>query len=174
MTTKLEAHTQTADSVPKTDFKVWRTLRLGTGLKTEEDFEKSLKDAGHVICVDRILGGRNVTRIESEVDLVRCSLTELGFDRPTLRRDVITRGEELGLKRCVAEVGPQLRLQYLDQPPGEKLVVAMSDYSDFEGERGVFVVNHEREALILGGTHGSAIGNLILPDWQIVFVKPRD
>lgn len=176
MTTETDTHIQTADSVPKTDFKVWKTIRLGTGLNTEEDFEAALKGGGFIICVDRVLGGRMVSPSEIEVDLVLCTIADLGFTTTTtLRKDVISRGEDLGLEKCVAEVGPQLRLQYADQPPGERLIIAMNDYSDYHEQRGVFVVCcTDKGKLALAGNHGSAIGSRVLLDCQMVFVKPRN
>ena len=65
-----------------------------------------------------------------EVGLVRATLSELGIDgRKDPKRswcllsgpflaDVLRRAEAHGLGICRAEVGPQLRLQYSDQPQG--------------------------------------------------------
>lgn len=130
----------------KPDFKTWRTVKLGTGLKTADDFRKAHKKADCKIgdWGNDILGKpafeQSVAEKETEVELVNVSVAELGFKDGATRKDIYNRAQELGLDLCPAEVGPQLRLQYQDQPKGEWVVIAMEPISDSDGDLCVFDV----------------------------------
>lgn len=56
--------------------------------------------------------------------------------------DIYQKAKKQGLQLCPAEVGPQLRLQYADQPAGEWLVIAMEPIKDSVGGLSVFFVGH--------------------------------
>lgn len=125
-----------ANSEVKKEFKVWRTIKLGTGLKTADDFCKALKES----CYDIQIGGASyilynpaftVSSTEKEVELVRTTTKELGFENlyQPLRK-IYRQAEKVGLELCPPEVGPQLRLQYKDQLVGEILIIAMEPIAD--------------------------------------------
>lgn len=59
-----------------------------------------------------------------KINLVNVSVADLGFDKCTSLKDIYKRAIEVGFELCPEEVGPQLRLQYLNQPKGEWLCVA--------------------------------------------------
>ena len=63
------------------------------------------------------------------------SVYELGIktDRALLT-DIYSQARMLGFALATAEVGPQLRLQYFDQPIGEFLNVAMAPIMTPNGE----------------------------------------
>lgn len=125
------------------DFQTWRTLKLGTGLKTADDFRKALKKIGSIgDWADDILGkpAFMASDTESEVELVVRSVEELGFKDGATREQIYNRAKEIGLDLCPAEVGPQLRLQYKDQPKGEWLLIAMEPITDSHGGLRVFRV----------------------------------
>lgn len=122
-----------ADPLP--EFKVWRTVRLGTGLRTADDFRAALT-AANCRFNDAILShiedrtveisedGRDVQLVilrdeEEDLGLDLFNDTELSYD------DLCARAQSLGLALCPPEVGLQLRLQYEDQPKGEWLQIAM-------------------------------------------------
>ena len=104
-------------------FPVWKTIKLGTGLKTADDFRQALKASGFEIgnWANEILGKPAFTAAakETEVELVRVSVAERGFKNGATRKDIYQRAQELGLELCPNEVGPQLRLQYKDQQYNE-------------------------------------------------------
>lgn len=52
------------------------------------------------------------------------------------------RAGELGLDLCPPQTGPDLRLQYDDQPLGERIYVAMKPIPSSDGEPRIFVVEH--------------------------------
>jgi hypothetical protein len=104
-----------------------------------------------------------------EVRTVRLRVADLGFPEGALTREIIGSDEdrdlfghlapytggryrEMGLDLCSAEVGPCLRLEYADQPQGERLHIAMKPIEDNTGEPRIFVVEHNSEGLSLDAT----------------------
>ncbi len=61
-------------------------------------------------------------------------------------------GQQFGLHLCPPVVGPELRLQYLDQPLGEKLQIAMRPIAASDGEPRIFVLAHRVGGLSLDAT----------------------
>ena len=61
--------------------------------------------------------------------------------------DIIARAKEIGLFPCPAEVGPALRLQYIDQQAAEDLCVIMEP---IDGE--MFEIIHGSSGLFIQGT----------------------
>lgn len=59
------------------------------------------------------------------------------------------RVRQLGLQLCPAVLGPEIRLQYTDQPLGERLFIAMKPIASEDGEPRIFVVAHEANGLAL-------------------------
>jgi hypothetical protein len=111
------------------EFKIWKTIKLGTGLKTADDFRRALAKGRFRLgdWASDIIGkpAFTVAAEETEVDLVKVKVSELGFKNGARLDQIYERAKELGLVPCPAEVGPQLRLQYQDQPNDEWLLVAM-------------------------------------------------
>lgn len=126
-----------------TQFPTWRAVKLGTH-QTVEDLKVAVKTVGHNISdwSNDILGKPEFTISEeqSEQELVKLSVAELGFKNGATRKDIYARANELGLALCPNEVGPQLRLQYKDQPKGGGILVAMEPITDSDGDRLVFSV----------------------------------
>src|SRR4029453_8378053 len=61
--------------------------------------------------------------IKTNVELFTVSAAELGFQTDTASlADIYARAQQLGFGLAAAEVAPQLRLQYFDQPMGEFLI----------------------------------------------------
>jgi hypothetical protein len=75
-----------------------------------------------------------------ELDLVVVSVAELGFPDGATLKDIYAKAKTFDLELCPCEVGPQLRLQYMDQPNGEWLLVAMEPITDSDGDPRVFDV----------------------------------
>jgi len=158
------------------NFPIWKTVKLGTDLKNADDFRKALKKARMVISDwgDNILGRPDfsVSETEMEVDLVNVSVGELGFKQGAARRDIIAKALSIGFELCPNEVGPQLRLQYKDQPKAEYLIIGMEPITDSDGDLRVFYVERGDGDLWLSGLSGR-------PDdvWNAVdrflFVRPR-
>ncbi len=147
--------------VAERTFTTWRTLKLGTGLTTASDFRMALNKAncqiGH--WANDILGQpaftASVIVSEAPVNLVIASVAELGFKNGATCLDIYNRAKKLGLELCPAEVGPQLRLQYVDQPLNEWLIIAIEPISDSDGGLRVFGVDRSDDGLWLSSHDGS-------------------
>jgi hypothetical protein len=160
---------------PQLDFPVWKTVKLGTNLKTADDFRSAIKQAKMKIgdWGNDILGNPAFTVSETEmnVDLVNVSVADLGFKDGAYRRDIIAKALSLGLELCPAEVGPALRLQYADQPKGEWLVIGMEPITASDGNLGVFDVGHGYGERWLNGHNGNS-DNFWDAVGRFVFVRP--
>lgn len=104
---------------------VWKTVCLGTGIKSAEDFIQALIEREVLTSlfnedddVKNILRSSAfvVAEKETEIHLARVSVTEIGLKDGATYGQICERAEALGLQLCPLEVGPQLRLQYTDQP----------------------------------------------------------
>ena len=114
-----------------TNFTTWKTIKLGTH-PTIEAITTTLEADGFKIgtYARQILAKTRLALKETEIELVRVSVTDLGFTRAASRKVIYERALSLGLVLCPAEVGPQLRRQYADQPYGDWFLVAMEPIAD--------------------------------------------
>ena len=137
------------------EFDIWKTIKLGTGFKTADEFRRALRDGGFRISgwASDILGNPafKVASEETEVDLIKVTVAELGFKESVRRDQIYERAKEFGLELCPAEVGPQLRLRYKDQPNGEWILVAMEPIFASGGNPRLFPVGRNDSGLWLSG-----------------------
>lgn len=135
--------TITADAPALT---VWKTIKIGTGIKNGKGFcsELEKKDFRIGDWARDMLGQKafTVATAEEDVDLVRLSVADLGFKEGARYDAICARAIEMGLELCPAEVGPQLRLQYPDQPRDEWFLIAMEAIRGSGGSLSVFLVGH--------------------------------
>lgn len=155
-----------------TGLKIWKSIKLGTGPRTAGDFRRALRD-DEVMVSERasdMLGESAFTVADEEivVELVLVTVAELGF-KNGVRWDLYKPVEKLGLELCPPEVGPQLRLQYLDQPNKEWINVAMKPFLDSGGNLKVFSVVRDDFKLCLF-SDGGYPGQFWYPDSQWVWV----
>jgi hypothetical protein len=114
----------------------------------------------------------NLNRARSNVDLVVLSVPELGFEGERVAvADIYARARQLGLELCATEVGPQLRLQYLDQPLGEFLRIAMEPVATYAGDLVDLTVANGGASLALIGSPANADA-IVHPHVRFVFVRP--
>ena len=162
--------------VRKQAISTWKTIKLGTGLKTADDFRKAIKAKGMKIgnWANDILGKSAfvAAKGETEIDLVLVTVAELGFKSGARYDQICGRAKELGLEFCPSEVGPQLRLQYEDQPEGEWVLIGMEPLSDSDGHLRVFDVEHGGGGRRLRGGVGGP-GCFWGGRGRWVFVRPR-
>jgi len=159
--------------ITKREFVVWKTITLGTH-KDAKSLKKQVEKDGFRVSdwAADIMGKPAFTLAtgETSVDLVNVSVGELGFTKATPLRDIYARAIELGLQLCPAEVGPQLRRQYADQPNGEWLRVAMEAITDSGGDLDVFSVAHDDGGQWLDASWGKPDDEWN-PDYRFVFRK---
>lgn len=115
----------------------------------------------------------NLGKSRERVQLVTLSAAELGFqEKSATLSEIYGRATKLGYELCPAEIGPQLRLQYMTQPLGEFLHIAMPPIVTHGGQPTILAVANGGEGLILIGSNGH-------PDFKpplssrFVFVKPQ-
>ena len=123
---------------------------------------------------DEIIGRPTFTLSgkKTEVELVAVSPAELGFTGETATlRNVYARAQLLGLLLAPAEVAPQLRLQYLDQPIGEFLIMAIEPIRTWAGVPVILTVANGGAGLILIGQDGEDGFDLPVRS-RFVFVRP--
>lgn len=154
---------------------VWRTIKLGT-YKSVKTLRMALERADNRVSdwATDILAkpAFTVASEVTEVDLVILSVEELGFKEGACYKDIYARAKELGLELCPAEVGPQLRLQYPDQTPGEWLRVAMEPITGLAGDPILFGVERRGSGRWLDARWGSSGGVWDSGD-RFVFVLAR-
>jgi hypothetical protein len=102
------------------------------------------------------------------------SAAELGFqtDTASLTR-IYARAQQLGFGLAAAEVAPQLRLQYFDQPIGEFLIIAMEPIRTWKGESVILSVANGGAGLILIGQDGSADAEIPVV-CRFLFVRSKE
>ena len=157
---------------------VWKTITIGE-LAGVNAVRAAMDVAPCPIFIgdwaDEILGRPSFpfSRKPTELDLVVVSVADLGFgDQGAPLRDIYARALASGLELCPAEVGPVLRLNYLDQPPGEFLHVAMRPVARYSGELVDLTLGNGGNDLLLIG--GDARPEAMLPgSVRLVFVRPR-
>ena len=157
------------------EFKVFKTIKLGTGIKDADGYRNAIKDNNMRIgdYADDILGkpAFSLATEETEVDLVVVSVGEQGFKKAKLK-DIFDRAKENGLELCPNQVGPELRLQYEDQPKGEWLVIGMEPIADSDGNLRLFRVERNDRGLWLRADCDNPDG-FWRADNRFVFVRSR-
>jgi hypothetical protein len=155
------APSQIAQSFARNDstaaeVRIWRTITLGTN--SGVDAYREALDAARVKVgdsADEILGRTTFSyaSIKTQVELALVSVAELGAEADAASRsDVYRWAKQIGLELCPAEVGPQLRLDYLDQPVGEALDIAMEPVATYSGDLTVLaLVNFGSGLALIGG-----------------------
>jgi len=159
-----------------TDAPVWKRVSIGT-YREELALRNALDRAG---CAQGDLAEQILARSSFQVsaqkaalDLVVLSGRNLGVLGETARlADIYARARAFGFRLAPAEVGPQLRLQYFDQPVGEVLHVGMDPLTTWTGRPVIFVVANGAEGLMLIGQDVAA-GD-VPSSIRFLFVRPTE
>jgi hypothetical protein len=161
---------KTASELP-----IWKTISVG--VHRGVDAVRNAFDEARIAIgdsADEILGrpAFAFAREHRELDLVLRSVAELGFGtQGATLAEIHARALLLGLELCPEEVGPQLRLQYRNQPVGQFLHIAMRPQRTYHGEMIDFTLANAGAGLALLG--GSARPELLIPaNVVFVFVHP--
>lgn len=142
------------------DVATWKTIAIGT-------FSGPVRLRNELDAMGCNVGGQaseilarptfTVGSRKTDVELVVITPARLGFASDTVSlADVYARARQVGFELAAAEAGPQLRIQYLDQPMGEFLIIAMEPIETWSGEPIILNVANGRAGLILIGQDGRA------------------
>lgn len=138
-------------SIPAVPFPVWMTIQLGTH-KTTDALRKALSRNNQISdWAKQLLEKTTVAESPTQIELYLATVAELGFPNGAKFAEIRAKIHELGFTDCPAEVGPQLRRQYANQPMNEWVRVMMDPITDSYGNLGVFDVGHDDGGLWLGG-----------------------
>ena len=159
------------------DVPIWKTITVGT-------FSDSLalsNALGAVGCGVGNSAGEILARPaftlsakKTNVELFAVSAAELGFEADTASlADIYARAQHLGFGLAAAEIAPQLRLQYFDQPAGEFLIVGMAPINTCNGEPVILTVANGGAGLILIGQDGSADAQISVVS-RFLFVRSNE
>ncbi len=157
------------------DIPIWRTIKIGTSvnkydlLRRLDAADCSVGTSAEALFLQR---GFTVSSESTNLDLAVVYPAQLGLrtDTATLA-EIYARALDVGLALPGPEVGPQLRLQYFDQPIGEFLNIAMAPITPAGEQYDIFVVGNGGAGLFL-------IGESVRTDTEFdrssrfVFVRP--
>jgi hypothetical protein len=156
-------------------FQVWRSITLGS-YKGVDAYRDAL-DVAKIKTGDsagEILGrpAFPYARTKTGVELAVHSAADLGVesDQASLA-EVYRRARQAGLELCPAEVGPQLRLEYRNQPLGEALDIAMEPVATYGGEPTILTLANWGTGLLLIGRDGRP-ESMVFRKSRFVFALP--
>ena len=155
---------------------VWRTITIGT-FTNSFALLNALDAAGCSIgsSAEEILArpAFTVGTTKTSVELVAVSAAELGFQTDTVPlAEIYARARQSGFGLAAAEVAPQLRLQFLDQPMGEFLI-GMEPIKTWTGEPVILTVANGGAGLVLIGRDGSASAEIPVAA-RFLFVRSNE
>jgi hypothetical protein len=155
---------------------VWKTITVGT-FANSFAIRNALDAAGCGIgdSAQEILARPAFTlrTARTEVELIAVSAAELGFQTDTVSlADIYARAQQLGFGLAAAEVAPQLRLQYFDQPMGEFLI-GMEPIKTWKGEPVILTVANGGAGLVLIGQDGSPYAKIPVAS-RFLFVRSNE
>jgi hypothetical protein len=160
-----------------TDVPVWKTITLGSfanSLALRNELDARGCNVGGLAAEVLARPDFVVKSAKTEMELVAVSAAELGFKTDTVTlAAVYARARQLGLGLAAAEVGPQLRLQYFDQPVGEFLIVGMEPIMTWSGEAVILNVANGGAGLVLIGQDGRAEAEISVTS-RILFVSSKE
>jgi|GEM_PF-3349407 len=122
--------------IGRDEIKVWKTVLIGGGSRV--DIKDSLLSAGYKInrndWVEGMIDHEQfvTTKERKEFDLVKLTMSELGYEWGSIsvRTDSIEsifweKICALGLELCPPDAGPEIRIQYKDQPSRNGFCIGM-------------------------------------------------
>ena len=139
-------------------FKIWMKLRLGT-FKNAREILTCIKRSSGLQVTDWAAASMihmTISSTESEIKIVKISAQDLGFKKAVSRAAIYDCARGHGLHLVPAEVGPQLRIVYRDQPLGEWLLMGMEPIKSGVGSSDIFVLASNLGALNIGTAFSSS------------------
>ena len=171
----LVARSAAPDAGAAIELRIWKSIMLGIN-KGVDAYREALAAEGVRIgdSADEILGRPAFfyARTPKQVELVVLSSAELGLEADAVSHaEVYQRAKQMGVELCPAEVGPQLRLAYRNQPLGEALDIAMEPVSTYAGEPTILALVNFGTGLALIGADGAS-ESMVPRTRRFVFALP--
>lgn len=118
-----------------------KQFELTLGGKSKEELERELLDGGFKIgdFTKDIFQKMEVSPQKTRRRFIELSVKSMGFESAK-RAEIYKRADELGLEIAPAEVGPELRVAYKDQPIGKWIFIGMEPIRRSDGYLNVFDV----------------------------------
>jgi len=152
------------------------TVKLGTGIKDRNGFYEAFISAGMKMgswSSDIMLKPAfSISNSFLEATLSIKTIFELGLEEGARRDEIFQAVRRLGFLKCPPEVGPQLRLQYHDQPEDEWLVICMDPIFDSNGDPRMFQVGRNNRGLWLVADLGDPF-HIWKPHKKFVLLQPQ-
>ena len=115
-------------------------LKTDSSIQSPEQAKTKLESKGVWISDygKDLLDKTEYSKEQKQYKLVQFTVGQLGFPQGATTDQIYAKAQELGLKLCPAEVGPQLRLSY---PGKDWKLIAMKQISDRDGSPNVFYLS---------------------------------
>jgi hypothetical protein len=142
--------------------------------KTPEQYETELTQNGNQISgyAKDILYKMQPLENNETIDIVSFTVAQLGFESSVTYAEIKQRALQLGLQLCPPQVGPQLRLDFTDQPQNTYYRIAMEAIPDRRGDPALFGVDRGEGGDWLDRGDGREAGQFV-PDCQFVFCSSK-
>lgn len=154
------------------ELEVWKSIKIG-GFSNVNEVREAIKKAGMNINnpADLLLEKIPLAKEQSTIKLVCLSMKDLGFNEDGAKNEeIFNRAKEMGLELCPAEVGPQLRLQYKDQPNEEFIMIAMEPIAVSNAFSLFFIMNGGTDLWL--ASHRGQLNSFWTRFSRFVFVIP--
>lgn len=117
------------------EFKEEFIITIG-GYESSSQLWQALDDKGFEISktADNMLNKLSFSKEKKSLNLLVFSVSDMGFLSGATLQEIYQKASDLGLHLCPQEAGPYFRLQYQNQPRGEKIRMSMDpiEISHFE------------------------------------------
>jgi len=156
---------------------VWKTITVGTfanSLSLRDALDAASCGIGNSAAEILARSTFALYPTKTDVELIAVSAAELGFQTDTASlASIYARAQQLGLELAAAEVAPQLRLQYFEQPIGEFLIIGMEPIKTWKGDPVILNVANGGAGLILIDQDGSADAEISVVS-RFLFVRSNE
>ena len=134
-----------------------KTIELTT--KIPKEYTKEIETQGMKIYeyAQDILNKLEPLKQKEKINLVSFSVEQLGFPKGATLQQIYDKAKESGLELCPPQVGPELRLNYKNQPMNEYLMVAMNSINDRGGDPGLFGLRRHSDGEWLNYNYGALV-----------------
>jgi hypothetical protein len=122
-----------------------KEIEIPKEIKTAEQYEKELTEKDFIVydwAKDILYKADLKQGAGQKIKIIIPTVELLGFPNGATRQEIQNAAKKLGigLTPLPARIGPELRLQYADQPNGEYIAIDMENITDRDGHPDVFGV----------------------------------